>query len=125
MYNTREKANEYARKLYAKDPTKYKEINNHKRNLRKRRIYEHFGGCCVKCGSTDNLEVDHINPAHKKSKQSFYAMGFDKVIAEEDNLQLLCHDCHKKKSHAQKQVAYELFRELPLDEQEMRMLKYL
>lgn len=41
-------------------------------------------GECVVCGSTDNLEVHHITP-------SCFGGNHD-----DDNLKLLCHECHLK-----------------------------
>ena len=41
---------------------------------------------CVKCGSTEDLEVDHIDPT--------YAGGSD----EAENLQTLCSGCHDRKT---------------------------
>ena len=47
---------------------------------------------CVICGSTDNLELDHV--------LTYYAGG----RAEEGNLQWLCHECHKKKTYQERQA---------------------
>lgn len=41
---------------------------------------------CAICGSTKNLEFDHIIPHYAGGKST------------EDNLQWLCHDCHDKKT---------------------------
>ena len=41
--------------------------------------------CCVKCGSKKNLEIHHIIP-HAKGGSSRL-----------ENLQLLCHDCNRRK----------------------------
>ena len=40
--------------------------------------------CCVKCGSKKNLEIHHIVP---------HAKGSNRL----ENLQLLCHDCNRRK----------------------------
>lgn len=44
-----------------------------------------LGGTCQYCGSTKNIEIDHILPVAK---------GGANEIA---NLQLLCYSCHKDK----------------------------
>ena len=50
-------------------------------------IYTRDGNRCRKCGSTKNLEIDHIFPISKGGKSDF------------DNLQTLCHNCNMKKSN--------------------------
>jgi 5-methylcytosine-specific restriction endonuclease McrA len=44
------------------------------------------------------------------------AQGLQKTLSD-DNLQLLCHRCHSKKSKYQRNAAWNLFRSLSLDEQ--------
>lgn len=53
-----------------------------RRDYHDKRKNTHF---CDKCGATENIEVDHIVRVK------------DGGSHEEDNLQLLCHDCHVKK----------------------------
>lgn len=43
---------------------------------------------CVRCGSRNELEIDHIIPV---------SMGG--LELDNDNLQVLCHDCHIQKHH--------------------------
>jgi len=88
-------------------------------------IAEQLGSSCCKCGSKDRLELDHINPKlyHDKKRRGFNTSM--KVFEQtKDNLQILCYDCHKKRSRAQQKAAWELFINLPLDEQERLMLQY-
>ena len=58
----------------------------HKKNLKKFLI-DRDGGKCRKCGSTQDLTIDHIVP--KK-----YGGG-----STRDNLQILCGSCNNKKGH--------------------------
>jgi len=44
---------------------------------------------CVMCGTTEDLELDHIIPYCEGGRST------------EDNLQWLCHSCHKKKTAAE------------------------
>jgi len=48
---------------------------------------------CVKCGSTDRLELDHIDPEAKVSHRiwSWSAARREVEIAK---CQVLCHECH-------------------------------
>jgi hypothetical protein len=48
-------------------------------------VYNRDGNRCRKCGSTRDLEVDHIYPISKGGKSTF------------DNLQTLCHRCNIEK----------------------------
>jgi len=50
-------------------------------------VWKRDNGCCVRCGSTDNLHFDHIIP---------YSKGGSSLVAE--NIQLLCarHNISKK-----------------------------
>jgi len=57
------------------------------------------GGCCVECGSTDRLEVDHIDPSLKTIKPSqLWSRRQETRDKELVNCQVLCYDCHKKKT---------------------------
>jgi len=69
---------------------------------------EALGGVCVRCGSTDTLEFDHISASSKTYDISkIFAGGSEaKVQAELLKCQLLCHECHVKKSHEEGDVKY-------------------
>lgn len=53
---------------------------------KKRAVIERDGGRCVKCGSTDKLEVDHKVPILGGGSDDF------------GNLQTLCRKCHQCKT---------------------------
>jgi 5-methylcytosine-specific restriction endonuclease McrA len=116
MYKNQADANAKARELYRKNTKKYSLKNKEKRENRRKLIYEALGNKCVECGSTSNLEIDHINPSLKENRISPLAQGLSKTL-DDDNLQLLCHFCHTKKSKYQRNAAWNLFRSLPLEEQ--------
>jgi predicted restriction endonuclease len=50
-------------------------------------VLKRYNHTCVKCGSTKNLEIDHIKPISKGG------------INEFNNLQVLCKNCNLKKSN--------------------------
>lgn len=86
--NDREKYNAYMRE-YIKKRAKEK----------RKWAIDKLGGKCVECGSTDNLEIDHIDP--KKKSFTFgklWSLAKSKVEAELAKCQLLCTDCHRKKN---------------------------
>ena len=67
--------------LYDIKPTKRKPIPKAVREA----VFKRDNYCCVKCGSTKNLEVDH--------KVSLANGGTNEL----DNLQTLCQDCNRRK----------------------------
>ena len=67
--------------LYDIKPTKRKPIPKSVRE----EVFKRDNYCCVKCGSTKNLEVDH--------DESLANGGTDHI----DNLQTLCRDCNRRK----------------------------
>lgn len=82
---------------------KNKDQINEKRRERKNQhreyLIEMLGGKCVGCGTTENLQFDHID-----RKQKEFCIGkslaskLDKLITEAKKCQLLCDDCHKIKT---------------------------
>lgn len=59
-----------------------------------------FGNKCVKCGATNNLHFDHIDPATKIAAIGDLATcnGFKRCYEEALKCQLLCKSCHIQKS---------------------------
>jgi 5-methylcytosine-specific restriction endonuclease McrA len=53
----------------------------------KARVRARYGGVCAQCGSDDRPEVDHIVP---------WSLTHDD---SEENLQLLCFPCNRRKSN--------------------------
>lgn len=60
---------------------------------------ELLGGVCVKCGSIDNLEFDHIDSTKKSfSITKNHSMNKKQWDEELKKCQLLCSDCHSEKT---------------------------
>lgn len=58
-----------------------------------------LGGKCCNCGSVDNLEFDHRDPATKLFAISdLMSYAWVKVLDEVKKCQLLCQSCHKAKT---------------------------
>lgn len=72
---------------------------------RRSEAIEFLGGRCTKCDSTENLEIDHINPTEKKYNiGKIWSYSKDKFWAEIKKCQLLCKTCHKNKSDKELRV---------------------
>lgn len=62
-------------------------------------LIEKLGGKCVKCGCTERLEFDHIDPSTKSFNISAGYHKSKEVLQEElAKCQLLCNKCHIEKS---------------------------
>ena len=62
---------------------------------------QQLGGCCARCGVTDNLEFDHIDPSTKSFTIAKGSSASEvKFQAELEKCQLLCVECHKEKTYS-------------------------
>ena len=62
-------------------------------------------GPCAKCGSWENLEVDHIDPAQKAAEISrLWSLSEARRLPELAKCQVLCKPCHYEKSLAEGSV---------------------
>jgi len=69
-----------------------------RRKYRRERLIEMLGGACVRCGATDDLEFDHIDPATKAfAVGSDMSRAWSKLVEEALKCQLLCFECHVAK----------------------------
>lgn len=88
--SNREEYNQYMRKYLLE--------RFHKRMAE---VKEHLGGKCCKCGSTEDLEIDHIDRT-QKSFTVAKGWSYNKELfwAEVAKCQLLCQKCHNIKTAA-------------------------
>lgn len=90
-YSDKEKQREYQRRWLANRRTKWIESN----------------GPCAKCGSTEQLEVDHIDRSTKHPKLielgtgGMWSWSKERLTEELAKCQVLCNDCHKKKTRSE------------------------
>lgn len=102
------------------DYKKYqKEWRNKDRIKRKEKIKERLGNECILCGNIKNLEFDHIDhPLKYQQRGVANNWWYSNIKIEEtiENIQLLCKNCHKEKSAAERRAAWQVFISLPLDE---------
>jgi hypothetical protein len=64
-------------------------------HVQRKKALDYLGNKCVKCGATQSLDIDHIDPKDKKfpvmSGWSTTPANFESELAK---CQLLCRDCH-------------------------------
>lgn len=81
MGRNRERYNEYQREWYQA----------------RRQAWFAENGPCKRCGSWENLELDHIDPS-TKSHHRIWSWAKDRREAELAKCQVLCRKCHVRKS---------------------------
>lgn len=63
------------------------------------KIIQDLGGKCNRCGSKDNLHLDHKDKSKKQLNMAdAHSVADSKLKEELKNIQLLCEDCHKQKT---------------------------
>lgn len=85
------------RKRWCSDPCSKKWWTNHVYRMARKAAKRRDGYRCVKCGSRDKLEVNHIKPclgAHAK-KGCWHHL---------DNLETLCHEHHLEETKRQREA---------------------
>lgn len=72
----------------------------YQRKWKKKRRTEWFEGKhCVVCGSTERLELDHIDPT-TKIHHDVWSWSEKRRKVELAKCQVLCFQCHRDKTHA-------------------------
>ena len=93
------KVQEKNRQQAKKHRAKKTEVQRNKRRERRIQMVEYAGGKCVGCGTTENLQFDHIDRKAKKANVSrMFDFNIEILKEEVDKCQLLCYDCHEYKS---------------------------
>lgn len=73
---------------------------------RMEKIFAHLGGKCVKCGSSENLHVDHTNHFTKSfTIGENWSRSWDVLELELKKCQLLCREHHLEKSKEEGSLA--------------------
>lgn len=70
---------------------------------RRRREWIAANGPCQHCGSTERLEVDHIDPETRVT-HAVWSWSKLRRDAELAKCQVLCHDCHVKKTREDRRL---------------------
>lgn len=99
------------RSLWNRHPIKLEFLKNNRKRIAnpnpKGKVAEVWGADCALCNNTfviKDIEVDHKQGNHSlNSKEDIQTFIESIVFVTEDDLQLVCKDCHKCKSYADKQ----------------------
>lgn len=100
-YDNPEHMKKLRKAQYEKHQEKLVEDQRRIRDERRQYLREYLGGKCVRCGSIENLEFDHIIKENKSFtiSSSLTCFSIEDLILEADKCQLLCRPCHIEKSH--------------------------
>ena len=94
-----------------------KQIERRKELLSEAKLF--LGGKCAWCGITKNLEFDHIDDSKKEHNVGNAVRNTKDVFWNEvGKCQLLCVNCHNRRTTAQKRAKQKLWLSLPLEERE-------
>jgi hypothetical protein len=83
-----------------------------RRHERRAKLIEMLGGRCVRCGATEKLHFDHIDPSTKTfAVGSDLSRAWDVLVEEALKTQLLCPPCHVEKGREDRpEVGHGLYR---------------
>lgn len=82
-----------------RDKKKHSAHNLRYYHERRQRFIQKLRAKCSLCGSTDRLEIDHINSTQKSFNIGARMSYKESTILEElSKCRLLCHECHIKKT---------------------------
>lgn len=94
------------RQAFSRYPVKYKVKDKAKRELKHkkgRQKYEYQCAGCEQWWSAKDVEVDHIDPAGSLKDYDDLPGFVSRMFCEEDGLQVLCKECHREKTYADKE----------------------
>jgi hypothetical protein len=70
----------------------------------KRQKWEYLCNKCKQWYKSDQVNVDHIEPAGSLNCSNDLPSFVDTLFCEQDNLQVLCKTCHDQKTQLEKQL---------------------
>lgn len=74
-----------------------------RRDNQRSRLLALLGGKCVRCGTTERLQFDHIDPKTMSFRLGKAFGGkWEKLLGESKKCQLLCKDCHWTKTRLER-----------------------
>jgi 5-methylcytosine-specific restriction endonuclease McrA len=90
-------------------PPKYKALNaacvGVLKNKKTKRDGKHYTcALCSKVHPSSNVQVDHILPVVAPEGFDTWGTYIERLFCEQDNLQVVCKPCHKKKSASERKA---------------------
>lgn len=90
-------------------PVKWKVLRKAQREYEgvdKRRKYEYQCACCGEWFKGSEVSVDHITPCGSLLSFSDIPIFAEKLFCSEDGLQVLCKECHRKKTNEERGIEH-------------------
>ena len=112
---------EYKAEYYQQNKELKKTQTRELKEKNRQMLIERLGGECVDCGETKNLEFDHKHGEVKLFNVTKLMTSTRKVTAEADKCELRCKKCHRVKTNNELTLAYQLLKELSLEEYQRRI----
>lgn len=85
------------------DPQKQRDYQRQWMSARRAEYFEDKR--CARCGTIENLELDHIDP-RLKDTNSIWSWSKERRELELEKCQVLCYTCHKDKHKARHGTRY-------------------
>ena len=128
-HKNKERRKDYMAQYYQenkqRDRTQRREYLKQRRALLKEEAKQKLGGKCEICGTTENLEFDHIDPKHKKYTVANISCSLSEWWEEVAKCRLLCKEHHKMLSDAEMSAKHDYWLSLPYEERKKLIQKQL
>ena len=118
--NSKERKRQRDREYYHKNRERLIEQTLSRRQNYIQEAKDHLGGICVWCGSTEQLEFDHIDDALKLDNicRVYRKHKTQDFWDEVNKCQLLCKSCHNNKNTAMRRAKQTLWLSLPFEQRQ-------
>jgi hypothetical protein len=94
---TKEELKQYWHDYRKKNADRYAEYQKNRYWRLRQQLLDKFGEKCVKCGSTKQLEMHHVNgyPHSGRRTESNIIKEITRALKGDDKIEILCHKCHR------------------------------
>jgi hypothetical protein len=117
--NNKEQISSVKKEWYKKNDEHVKDRVKTSYQILRENAIDELGGKCIKCGSTDNLEFNHIDPLNKQIEAS----GISNLRkGEYKKCELLCKSCHRRWSNLESSLSRKYWLETLSAEERRRII---